>query len=91
MKPPTKIIDGNKDIENDSIHRAVTTAQKIVKKPVTIRSDAVGGVTQNKVPIGNTTKPLRFVLMIFINFFLTIAFKFFIVDVQNALFQTLMK
>ncbi|XP_018799765.1 PREDICTED: uncharacterized protein LOC108975615 isoform X1 [Bactrocera latifrons] len=58
LKPPTKIIDGNKDIENDSTHRAVTSAQKIVKKPVTIRSDAVGGVTQNKIPIGNTTKPL---------------------------------
>ncbi|XP_011186713.2 biorientation of chromosomes in cell division protein 1-like 1 isoform X2 [Zeugodacus cucurbitae] len=45
--------------ENDSTtHRAVTPAQKIVKKPVTIRSDAIGGVTQNKLPIGNTTKPL---------------------------------
>lgn len=67
LKPPTKTIDGNKDTENDSTHRAVATAQKIVKKPVTVRSDAVGGVTQSKVPIGNTTKPLRLVLIIFIN------------------------
>ncbi|XP_012160388.1 uncharacterized protein LOC101458652 [Ceratitis capitata] len=56
LKPPTKI-DGNKDVENDTAHKLSTPAQKIIKKPISVRSDAVG-VTQNKLPTVNSGKPL---------------------------------
>ncbi|XP_017487742.1 PREDICTED: uncharacterized protein LOC108376079 isoform X1 [Rhagoletis zephyria] len=56
LKPPIKVNDANKDVESDSSHKATTPLQKVVKKPVTIRSDPVGGVTQNKLPIANVLK-----------------------------------
>ncbi|XP_054732245.1 uncharacterized protein LOC129240463 [Anastrepha obliqua] len=58
LKPPIKVTDGNKDVDNDPSHKGGTSAPKVVKKPFTIRSDAVGGVTQNKLPTGNAAKPL---------------------------------
>ncbi|XP_067643296.1 serine-rich adhesin for platelets isoform X2 [Eurosta solidaginis] len=59
LKPPSKIVADNKDMESDNSLKSVIPGQKILKNPLSVRSDPVGGVNQNKLPAANITKPLR--------------------------------